>query len=501
VITMAQAQYIKHLWENEEKSLREIAKITDLNFRTVQKYAKRDDWTEDTPPVSEPKYPVLQDYLPIIDEWLEGDLKEPRKQRHTAQRIYNRLVKEHGFQGSYSSVRRYVQKKKAKLRQKLAGYLPLLHPPCHAQIDFGEFKYLDAHGVAGTANHLTISFPYSNVGFTQVFKGQNQECLLEGMKRIFNYIGGVPIRIKADNMTTAVVKVLKDGERELSEGFARFKLHYRFEADFCNPSSGNEKGNVENKVGYSRRNFFVPVPVIEDFDAFNEQLWKLCEEDMNRPHYIMQTSQRELWEEECKNLLTLPPNEYKVFRYEAVNINNYGFVSVDKNKYGISPELCRKTAYVKIFHDKIEIYYEHDLLKTYGRSYGVNEEITDWRQYVGLLCKKPGAVEHTRFFDQLPKLWREHLKDTQGKERKTALMLLYEIVQDGNAEMSDILLQLAKTYGRSDAESIRQCYYNLTNERKTPEPITFSISTPVLGYNPSLTPYDGLMGKGGVVNG
>jgi hypothetical protein len=383
----------------------------------------------------------------------------------------------------------------------MEGYLPLLHPPCHAQIDFGEFKYLDGHNIPGKANHLTISFPYSNVGFTQVFKGQNQECLLEGMKRIFNYIGGIPIRIKADNMTTAVVKVLKDGERELSEGFARFKLHYRFEADFCNPASGNEKGNVENKVGYSRRNFFVPVPVIEDFDSFNEQLWKLCEEDMDRPHYITQTSQKELWEEERKKLLTLPPNEYKVFRYEAVNINNYGFVSVDKNKYGISPELCGKTAYVKIFHDNIEIYYEHNLLKTYERSYGVNEEITDWRQYVGLLCKKPGAVEHTRFFDQLPKLWREYLKETQGKERKTALMLLYEIVQDGNGEMSDIPLQLAKTYGRSDTESIRQCYYNLTNEKKPLEPISFSVSTPVLGYNPSLTPYDGLMGKGGAAHG
>jgi len=428
-------------------------------------------------------------------------LKEPRKQRHTAKRVFTRLRKEHDFKGSYSSVRKYVSRMKAKLRQKTEGYLPLAHPPCHAQIDFGEFKYRDGQGQDGKAYHLTITFPNSNVGFTQAFKGQNQECLLEGMKRIINHIGGVPIRIKADNMTTAVAKVLKGSERELSDGFARFMLHYRFEADFCNPASGNEKGNVENKVGYSRRNFFVPIPTIENFNDFNEELWKLCEEDMDRPHYIKKVSQRELWEEERQKLLTLPPNEYPVFRYEAASVNNYGYVSMDKNKYGISPELCGKTVYVKTFYNTVEIYYEHELLQIYERSYGANEEVTDWKQYVGLLCKKPGAVEHTQFFDQLPKLWREHLKNSQGKERKTALMLLYEIVRDGNAEMSDMPLQLAGAYGRSDIESIRQCYYNLTSDTRPLAPIQFNVPTPMLGYNPNLTPYDDLIGKEDVQHG
>ena len=143
-------------------------------------------------------------------------------------------------------------------------------------------------GKSCQAHALTISFPYSNMAYTQVFPSQNQECLLTGMKHIFEYIGGVPARIKADNMTTAVAQVLEGTERILTDGFARFMLHYRFEADFCNPASGNEKGNVENKVGYSRRNFFVPVPVT-DFDAYNEQLFKLCEEDgralqVPRPH-------------------------------------------------------------------------------------------------------------------------------------------------------------------------------------------------------------------------
>ncbi len=92
------------------------------------------------------------------------------------------------------------------------------------------------------------------------------------MKRIFEYIVGVPQHIKFDNMSTAVAKVLECTERTLTEGVSRFMLHYRFQADFCNPASGNEKGNVENKVGYSRRNAFVPVPRINSFDEFNKQL-------------------------------------------------------------------------------------------------------------------------------------------------------------------------------------------------------------------------------------
>ena len=119
-------------------------------------------------------------------------------------------------------------------------------------MDFGEFLYYDAGGQEQKGYALTISFPHSDVGHTQAFPSQNQECLPEGMKRIFEHMGGVPRRLRFDNMTTAVAQVLRGTERSLTDGFSRFMLHYRFQAEFCNPASGNEKGNVENKVGYSR---------------------------------------------------------------------------------------------------------------------------------------------------------------------------------------------------------------------------------------------------------
>jgi len=259
---MAQKEYIKHLFENEEKSLREIARITKLSFQTVKKYAYMEDWNDNQlPNVTPSRYPVLEAFIPLINQWLQEDLKQPRKQRHTVTRIHHRLMKEHDFTGSYSTVKKYVQKKKFLMKQRSDGYLPLAQPKGHAQIDFGSFKYFDTKGMDQTGYALTITFPYSNKGYTLAFKGQNQECLLEGMKLIFEHIGGVPINLKADNMSTAVAQVGHGKNRVLTEGFTRFMLHYRFKASFCNPAAGNEKGNVENKVGYSRRNFFVPVPV------------------------------------------------------------------------------------------------------------------------------------------------------------------------------------------------------------------------------------------------
>lgn len=329
MLKMAQAQYIKYLYGNEEKSLREIARITEHSFQTVKKYAYQENWSADNLPNIEPKeYPVLGEYIPTIDKWLEEDRTVPRKQRHTAARLYSRLKEECGYTGGYTSVRRYALKKKFVMRETESGYLPLEQPKAFAQVDFGEFMYYDASEQSRQAHALTVSFPYSNKAYTQAFPAENQECLLTGLKRIFEHIGGVPIRIKADNMTTAVAQVLEGTERVLTDGFMRFMLHYRFAADFCNPSSGNEKGNVENKVGYSRRNFFVPVPFITDFDAFNEQLFMCCEEDGNREHYKHRVPINELWADERKSLLKLPEYEYQIFRYEALHVNKYGFVTL-----------------------------------------------------------------------------------------------------------------------------------------------------------------------------
>ena len=495
MLRMAQIDYIKDLYENEDLSLREISRRTGHSFQTVQKYAYQENWSaEQLPNLEAENYPNLEKYIPSIDEWMEADRKLPRKQRHTAMRIYHRLVEEQGYPGSYSSVKRYVRKKKFVLKLATEGYLPLAQPCGYGQVDFGESLYYDAQGKERKGYALTVSFPQSNKGYTQFFPSQNQECLLEGLKRVFERIGGVPPRLRFDNLSTAVVKVLEDGERELTEGFTRFMLHYRFRAEFCTPAAGNEKGNVENKVGYSRRNAFVPVPTVTSFEAFNEWLWEWCEKDAQRLHYKYKIPIQELWEADRESLLKLPEYPFPVFRYEALSVNKYGFAVIDTNKYGLAPTLAGKTVQAKIFFDHIEFYYDHHPVGRYRRSYGRDEELYDWTQYVGTLLKKPGAVEHTRFFKQLPQQWQELLAQSRGRERKGALRLLDEIVRDGNAPLCEDALSMATENGRTDPDSIRQCYYMIAKKEFRPKPLELRDSTPKLRYDPNLTAYDGLTG-------
>jgi len=492
---MPQAKYIKDLYENEGMSLRGIARQTKHHFTTVQKYAYQTDWNQSQQPQTQQReFPSVQEHISTIDKWLEQDEKEPRKQRHTIMKVFHRLQDECGYNGSYNSVKRYYNYKKAEMKKYSESYLPLAHPAGHVQVDFGKFKYYDALERAFDGYALIVSFPHSNAGWMQVFPSENQECLLTGLKRIFYHIGGVPVRMRMDNMTTAVAQVLKGTERVISDGFYRFMLHHRFSADFCNPAKGNEKGNVENKVGYTRRNMLVPVPTITDFDSFNEELLKRCDADHKRDHYLREVSIEELWEEDKRVLLTLPEYEYEVFSYESLPVNKNGFITVDTGKYGLSPELYGKVVQAKIYFDKIEIFYDHCLLKTFRRSYERNNEDYDWKDYLPSLVKKPGATEHTRFFNQMPKLWQEYLKSVKGRERKSALLLLSEIVQDGNEALCDDTLELANEYGRLDNDNIRQCYLFISKPENYPQPLELPADTPLLNYHPDLSAYDGLTG-------
>lgn len=488
---MSQVEYIRDLYENEGISLREIARQTNKDFRTVQKYAYRNNWNPPAEPKTHPEdYPVLGEYIPIINEWLEQDEREPRKQRHTITRIFDRLQEEHGYKGSYPSVKRYVNRKKDEMKKYRESFLPLAHPLGTAQVDFGDFKYYDTLERSCEGHALIMSFPNANTGWLQLFPAENQECLLVGLKRIFYHIGGIPPRARFDNMSTAVAQVLKGTERVITDGFYRFMLHHRFKADFCTPGKGNEKGNVENKVGYTRRNMLVPVPVITDFDAFNEQLLRLCDEDHEREHYEKGKLIRELWDEEKRHLLTLPEYEYEVFSYDSLKVDNCGFIKVDTTKYGLSPELSGRIVQVKIYFDKIEVFYDRCLLKTFRRSYEKNGEECDWKDYLPSLIKKPAATEHTRFFNQMPKLWQEYLKSVNGSERKSALLLLSEIVKDGNEAICDDALELANEYGKPDSDNIRQCYLFIAKPEYHPQPLKLSADAPLLNYHPDLSVYD-----------
>ncbi|MDR1541457.1 MAG: IS21 family transposase, partial [Clostridiales bacterium] len=232
-------------------------------------------------------------------------------------------------------------------------------PPAYAQVDFGDFKHYVAGGASHEGHALIASLPYSNSGWMQVFPSENQECPLEGMKRIFYHIGGVPIRVRCGNMPTAAAHVLKGTERAVTDGFSRFKPHHRLLADFCSPSGGNEKGGVESEVGHALRNMLAPVPTIDGFDAFNKELTALCDADQDRGHCRRGDTLKELWEEDGKYLLALPEYEREAFRCESPSVGKTGFAAVGKRTYGLSPEHNGKRVQAKIYFDRIQFFYEN----------------------------------------------------------------------------------------------------------------------------------------------
>ena len=199
----------------------------------------------------------------------------PRKQRHTAKRVFDRLVAEYGFDGSYSVVRRYVKEWRETNRESSDGYLRLEWDPGVMQVDFG-VALADVAGVERTVHFLVATLPYSNMRYAVAMPGENAECLCQDLLMVFERMGGVPAVMVMDNATGAGRRD-RNGDVTLTRVFAAFVSHHRLEVRFCNPYSGNEKGNVENAVGYLRRNLMVPKPAAESFEQLSRLLLERCE--------------------------------------------------------------------------------------------------------------------------------------------------------------------------------------------------------------------------------
>ena len=260
-------------------SVASISRDTGVSEPTVRKYLREQDLSERPPEIGgAPGSPLLEPFEALIDSWLLEDRRCWRKQRHTAKRVYDRLVAEEGFEGSYSTVRRYVRRRREELAAGLdareaQGFLLLDWLPGECQVDFGQADFR-VRGVVTRGHFLVVSFPHSNVGFAQVFWGETAECVCQGLKSVIEFVGGVPLRAVFDNATEVGRRV--GAQISTSALFRRFAAHYGLDYSFTNPYSGNEKGSVENKVGALRRNLFVPMPQIWDVKAYNGRLLDAC---------------------------------------------------------------------------------------------------------------------------------------------------------------------------------------------------------------------------------
>ena len=457
MLSMDDIKYIKRLYESEDVSIREIMRRTGYHYETVRKYLDMEDFNESLHP-SKDSTSLLNPLKPIIDQWLTEDLKAPRKQRHTAKRVFERLKAEYPDQLEVKlrTVQYYVsQKKKEIFRPQQKAYLPLYHPPGEAQVDFGHFSYLNNSGDMIDALKLTMSFPHSNQAYCQIFGGENQQCLLQGMRNIFEHMGKIPYRIVFDNLSTAVAHMGTGHNRILTEGFARFMAHYKFEAAFCNGAAGWEKGNVENKVGYERRNMFVPVPTILDFSQFNKNIYKSCEKDAKRNHYVKNIPIENLFQEDLMYMIPLNKVPYEIFLIEPRRTDHYAKVSFDNNLYSSSPKYAQENVYIKASSDNVWILNQsYEVIIEHKRLYGKGLESMKWLPYIDLISKRPGALKYTAFYNDLPDNWQKFLEkqDTEGKRK--GLTSLYTMLQKHDMRIAEDALVFAISNGIHDADSV-----------------------------------------------
>ena len=499
MLSMDDIKYIKRLYEKEELSIREIMRRTGYHYETVRKYLDMEDFNE---PMYPPKESVslLDPLKPIIDQWLLDDLKAPRRQRHTAKRVFERLQEEYPEQLEVKlrTVQYYVSYKKKEIyKSQQKARLPLYHPPGEAQVDFGHFSYINNSGDMVDALKLTVSFPYRNQAYCQIFGGENQQCLLQGMRNIFEHIGKVPNRILFDNLSSAVAHMGNGHNRTLTDGFERFMAHYKFEAAFCNGAAGWEKGNVENKVGYERRNMFVPIPTILDFNQFNQSLFIACEKDARREHYAKKISIESLFQEDLQEMLTINPVAYEIFLLEPRKTDNYAKVTFDNNLYSSSPRYAKENVYVKASSDKVWILNDsYELIMEHPGLYGNGLESMKWLPYIDLMSRRPAAMKYTEFYQQLPDNWQKYLSKQNADGKRKGLTSLHTMLQKHDMRTAEDALAFAISNGVKDADSILAAYRTLTSGVQQMQPMQLGcnvISMP--SFTTNNNKYDSLFGQ------
>ena len=312
----------------------QIARELHVSRNTVRKYADMKDMSP-AAPVSARPHPAIDADAVWVDSVLEADLGAPRKQRHTAKRIYDRLVEERGYAGSYSTVCRYVGEwRRGHSHSPREGYLELAWEPGTAQVDYGSFRAVVA-GVPRTLRLLVVTLPHSNARFCVAMELERSECLCWGLRLVFEWAGRAPRVLVLDNATEAG-RMLRGIVTE-SELFSHFRAHYRCEVRFCNPHSGNEKGSVENAVGFLRRNLLVPVPEVASVDELNERLRAGCERINAGARSRAGAPTPEALREDLAGMLALPGAPFDAVRWTHARADKRGYVRVDGNLYCVGP--------------------------------------------------------------------------------------------------------------------------------------------------------------------
>ena len=376
----------------EGMSIREAARMFGLHRDTVRKMLRYS-----VPPGYQrqrlPERPKLDPYKGIIDQILEDDRGAPKKQRHTSQRIFDRLVKEHAYDGGITILKEAVR---ACKQRQAEVFVPLSHRAGEAQVDFGEATVV-LKGAKIKVALFVMTLPFSDALFCQVFPKECTETFQEGHQRAFAFFGGVARRISYDNSKIAVSKIVGGRGREATREFLRLESHYLFEHHFCRVRRPNEKGHVETLLGFARRNYLVPVPQVESLEALNETLIERLREDLERRLRGKPATKEALLAEERSSFLAISEKAFEARRVETAKASSLSLVRFDGNDYSVSTSYAHHPVTAVGGIEEVRLVVGSRLVARHPRHWGKEQHITfNPIHYLALLERKPGALDYAR---------------------------------------------------------------------------------------------------------
>ena len=335
------------------------------------------------------KRPKLDGFTEIIDGWLDGDRDVPRKQRHTAKRVFDRLREEHGFTGGYTIVKDYLRERERRGREM---FVPLAHPPGHAQADFGEAVVIIG-GVEQKAHFFVLDLPQSDACFVRAYPAATAEAWMDGHVHAFAFFGRVPLSILYDNDRCLVSRILPDGTRKRAQLFSGFLSHYLIRDRYGRPGKGNDKGSVEGLIGYARRNFMVPIPRFATWEAFNAFLEEQCRKrqgDILRGH--KETIGCRL-ERDLAAMKPLPAAPFEACDQASGQVSSQSLVRYHTNDYSVPVAYGHHDVWVRGYVDEVVIGWRGEVIARHRRCYDREDVVFNPIHYLPLIERKINALD------------------------------------------------------------------------------------------------------------
>jgi transposase len=454
----------------------------------------------------ERRRPVIGPLRPFIDTILEADRSAPRKQRHTAHRIYQRIrteLSEHSV--AEVTVRQYVRERKRELGWSLrTTCVPQSYSPGQeGQVDWYA-AWAELGGEQVKLQVFSLRSMVSGAAFHRAYQRATQQAFLEAHEYAFQYFGGVLRLLRYDNLKSAVKQILRGHRREETTRFIAFRSHWRFASDFCTPAEPHEKGGIEGEAGYFRRNHWVPLPRARDLDELNTQLLAACREDERRQIAGHALSVGAAMIAERAHLLPLAEQNFELAELSFPRVDGLGCVRVRTNLYSV-PAAPGKTVEVRLYPSHIEVHDEGRLIARHERCYERCQQVFDLEHYLDVLERKPGALIGSKPLAawRTRGLWPEsydrllaQLIDRHGKASGTRQMIqVLSLIRPHGHTRVRAAVEEAITLGCADAAAVRHLVeaVDLAHARNAlielGELSRFERPVPVM------TDYDGLLGQ------